>query len=426
MHVDLVRHARAVPYRWYLLASAVLSMGVGSGVLSWPFGLYIGPVEAEFGWTRGEVAAGYSMMAGGSALTAPLVGRWIDRRGAREVLIAGGAAAALSHALLATTGELWQWYAYWAISGAARQLVLFLPFHWLIARAFVERRALALSLLGSGASAGGMAAVPALQMLIDSAGWRTSVILSSATICIVLVPVGYFIVRNVPAEVEVSRDGDSDWRQPGAGMVLAAGHSLGAALRSKHFWVAAAAFAVLFFGFTGVRVHQVPLFVSLGLSRESAALITGATAGLGIGTRIACGYIGDRVARFDLALAVMCLAMAGGCVALLADGGLSGIVVFTILWLFGSAATALGESVLLVRMFGAEHFATLFGTITVIEYAGIMVSPALAGKLFDASGSYGSALLLFACTFTLAAGLFGLLARLTARAHRLPSGSGRA
>ena len=408
-----VARTRRVPYRWYLLAAATLSMAVSSGLLSWPFGLYIAPIETEFGWTRGEVAAGYSMMAAGSAVAAPLVGRWIDRRGAREVLITGGIIAALSHALLSTTAELWQWYGYWALNGATRQMILFLPFHWLIAREFRQRRALALSLLGSGASAGGMAALPILQMLIDDAGWKAAVVVASATICIVLVPVGAFVVRNTgppPGDEVNGADGGED--PADAGSILAAGHSLSAALRTTHFWVAAAAFTVLFFGFAGVRVHQVPLLVSLGQSRESAAQIAGALVGAGIVTHIACGYIGDRIERFDLLLAGMCLALAGACGALLFSAGPTGIVVFGVLWLLGSAGAALGESVLLIRMFGGSHFATLFGIVTVLEYGGIMVSPALAGLLFDASGNYESGLVIFACSFTLAAGLFGLLARL--------------
>jgi hypothetical protein len=45
-------------YGWWLLAGSVVAMGLGSGVSLWSFGLYISPLEEEFGWSRAEVSLG--------------------------------------------------------------------------------------------------------------------------------------------------------------------------------------------------------------------------------------------------------------------------------------------------------------------------------------------------------------------------------
>lgn len=61
-------------------------MAVGSGVSLWSFGLYIGPLEEEFGWSRAEVSLGFSasLLIGG--LSSPFIGKWIDIRGPRLVI----------------------------------------------------------------------------------------------------------------------------------------------------------------------------------------------------------------------------------------------------------------------------------------------------------------------------------------------------
>ena len=63
-------------------------------------------------------------------------------------------------------------------------------------------------------------------------------------------------------------------------------------------------------------------------------------------------------------------------------------------------------------MFGLAHFATILCAIVVVEEAGLVISPTVAGAIFDATGSYELALLLFGGTFAVAALLFAVVAHL--------------
>ena len=180
-----VRHPRSVYYGWWLLAGSLVAMALGSGVSFWAFGLYVEPFEEEFGWSRGEISLAFSIVLLGGALSGPLVGRWIDVRGPREVIVVGASLTALTYLLLATTSELWQWYAYSAINGVFRQMMFFMPFQALISRWFVQRRGLALSILGTGFSLGGVAVVPGMRWVIDSVSWEASFVVSAAATAIV-------------------------------------------------------------------------------------------------------------------------------------------------------------------------------------------------------------------------------------------------
>ena len=158
-------------------------MALGSGVSFWAFGLYIAPMEQEFGWSRAEVSAGFSVSLGISGLSGPLIGRWVDARGARSAILFGAVMTAVTYLLLATTSSLWQWFLYLSINAVFRQLMFFIPFQALISRWFDRRRGMALGILGTGFSLGGFV-VLIMAFVIDEVGWDGSFIFSAVAVLV--------------------------------------------------------------------------------------------------------------------------------------------------------------------------------------------------------------------------------------------------
>ncbi|MYB42957.1 MAG: MFS transporter [Chloroflexi bacterium] len=411
-----LRRPREVYYGWWLLAGSIAAMALGSGVSFWAFGLYIGPLEDEFGWSRGEVSGALSVGVFSGGLAGPLVGRWIDTRGPREAILIGAVTTALSYGLLATTSELWQWYLYSAVNGVFRQMMFFIPFQALISRWFDRRRGIALSILGTGFALGGVLVVPVMRWVIDTWGWGPSFIFSGVVIVLLYLPLGALLVRNHPSDVGAQPDGapaPADQPvEPSEAASRLTGLTLRAALATPHFWLVGLGFTFLFFGMFGMLVHQIPLYVSLGVPRDTAALIVSATAALGMGSRLAFGLIVDRVRRFEHLVIAMCACLAGALVALLLDSSAAGISVFVVLWVCGTGGGPIIEAMLLTRMFGLAHFATLLGAMLVLEEFGLVVSPVIAGWIFDVTGSYDLALVMFVCSFGLSALFFAIVSRL--------------
>lgn len=62
-----------------------------------------------------------------------------------------------------------------------------------------------------------------------------------------------------------------------------------------------------------------------------------------------------------------------------------GIGVYLGLWVFGSSGAPLMEALLITRAFGLSHFATILGSIVVVETIGQIISPTVAGVIFDYS-----------------------------------------
>jgi sugar phosphate permease len=403
---------RKVFYGWWLLAGSVVAMALGSGVSFWSFGLYISPLEEEFGWSRAEVSLGFSVSLLIGGLTGPFIGRWIDARGPRLAIIVGATLTAATYILLATTSELWQWYAYNSLNAVSRQMMFFIPFQALISRWFDRRRGIALGILGTGFSLGGFVVVPLLRLVIDQVGWDGAFIISGIAVVGVFVPIGLLLVRNSPADVGAVPDGEPPTKDEPYQARALTGLTLGRVLSTPLFWVLAFAMMLFFYGLFGWLVHMVPFYESVGVSRGVAAALVSIAAGFGIVTRLAFGLLADRIRRIETVAMGMLAFLMAGVTALLLDSGTAGIAVFIVFWVVGSGGGPLLEPLLLTRAFGLAHFGAILGAFIVVETIGFIISPALAGVIFDSTGSYDWVLVMFLGAFAASFALFYLAARL--------------
>lgn len=409
---EVLSGRRRVFFGWWLLAASVGAMALGSGTSFWAFGFYVQPLEREFGWTRAEVSLGFSAALLVSGLSGPLIGRFIDTRGPRTAILVGAVLTALSFVLLSTTNALWQWYVFSALNAVARQLMFFIPFMALISRWFDRRRGIAVSILGTGFSLGGFLVVPIVQLAMDLLGWRATLIASGGAIAAVFLPIGFFIVRNSPADMGLSPDGARNADGTASTPRAIEGVTLREALRTPLFWALSLGFMLFFYGMFGWMVHQVPFYESVGLSRTTAATIVSATAALSIVTRLLVGMIADRIGRFEYVVAGLASTLLLGMVTLSVSTSPEAIALFLVLWVIGTAGGPMIESLLLTRAFGVKHFATILGMVVVVETVGQILSPTIAGAIYDATGTYDLALLMFIGTFATASAVFLLASRL--------------
>ncbi|MFQ5381488.1 MAG: MFS transporter [Dehalococcoidia bacterium] len=397
---------RKIYYGWWLLATSVVAMAFGSGVSFWAFGLYVKPLEAEFGWSRAQVSLGFSVALLVSGVVGPAVGWWIDSRGARSAVLIGAVLTALTYVLLATTSTLWQWYLFQSINAVFRQMMFFIPFQSLVSKWFDRKRGVALSVLATGFSLGGFVVVPIMSLVISRVGWAGSFVFSGVATAVVFLPIGLFVLKDSPADVGAQADGEPAPAEDEPPPEPPAGIPLGAAIRTPLFWVLAAGLSLFFYGMFGWLVHQIPFYESVGISRSSASLLVSAAAGLGIITRLSFGMLADRVPRFEVLAIGLGAFLATSMAVLLVYSGPAGIALFLVLWVVGAGGGPMMEALLLTRAFGVAYFATILGAVVVVETIGQILSPTLAGAIFDSTGSYDWALVMYVGTFLMSISLF--------------------
>ena len=400
------RRLRRAYYGWWMLAGSVVAVALAAGISFWSFGLYIAPLESEFGWSRAEVSGGFSVALLASALAAPLIGWWIDRYGPRRIILIGAVLTAGSYVLLATTSELWQWFVYQSINAVFRQMMFFIPFQTLISRWFDRRRGLAVGLLGTGFSLGGFVVVPIMREVIDAVQWEGSFVVAGILVVAVFTPISLLLLRDDPSDIGVEVDGDaSPTDGPSTPRVLT-GVTVLEALRTPLFWVIAAALMAFFFGMIGWMVHGIPYYESVGYSPAEAALLFSIAAGGGVLARLAFGYLADRIPRMEAAAMVVAGFLVCAFATILITGGsVVGVAIFLVLWVVGSSGGPMVEPLLMTRSFGLASFGALLGVVQVVSVLHL-ASPIIAGAIFDATGAYDWALVMLASSMGLSVALF--------------------
>lgn len=394
-----VRHAY---YGWWVLATSVVCVALAAGLSFWSFGLYIDPLEQEFGWSRWSISGGFSIALLVGSVASPLIGRGVDRYGPRRVILLGALLTAGSFLLLATTSSLWQWFLYQSIAAVFRNMMFFIPFQTLVSRWFDRRRGLAVGILGTGFSMGGFLVVPALRAVIDAVQWEGSFVVSAIVTVGVVAPLSLLLIRNRPSDMGLQVDGDAQAEGEPPRPVVHTGLTDRQALRTPLFWVIAFALMVFFFGMFGWTAHAVPYYESVGYSKWWAAQLLAIAAGSGIITRLVFGYVADRIQRIEVAAMVLCGCLTLSMLVLFVTGGsVMGVVIFLVFWFIGSSGGPMIEPLLTARTFGLAYFASILGALAIVSQSGQIVSPIIAGAIFDATGAYDWALVMFACSMAL-------------------------
>jgi MFS family permease len=146
-------------------------MALGFGGLAL-ISVFIRPLEAEFGWSRGELSFAYGVATIGMALGGMVWGRVSNRLDIRILLATGGSGMALSLFAMAAVQSLWQIYLANLVLSGFGFAVLYAPLLSATGEWFDRRRGLAVGVVTAGGALG-QGVLPFLaNILIDNLGWR--------------------------------------------------------------------------------------------------------------------------------------------------------------------------------------------------------------------------------------------------------------
>ena len=72
--------------KWFVFNSVFFTGALIIGINTYSFGLFIEPLEKDFGWTREQISLGFSVSFM-SSLIAPIVGKFVDIKGSKVFLV---------------------------------------------------------------------------------------------------------------------------------------------------------------------------------------------------------------------------------------------------------------------------------------------------------------------------------------------------
>jgi MFS family permease len=366
-----------------------------SSLLYYSSGIFIKPLQDEFGWTRAQLGGASFLSVITLAIFAPLVGRLVDRCGLRLVATLSLALyAACVFALSRMNGDLSLYYAIvvaFTILGLGSSPVAFTR---AVSAWFVRNRGLALGISMAGTGLAGMVMPLLLSPFVAEYGWRAGYQSLVITI-LAAIPIVWLWIRDHPAEHEIT--------EPKVAMdrgysVNLPGLSFAAARKGRIFWILGLIFFLIALAVSGLIISFIPLLLDAGVSPVAAGAF-GATLGASvIAGRVVTGFLIDRLFAPRVA-AVLFSCVAIGCLAL-AFGGLKLATVAAIaLGLAMGAETDL-IGYLVCRYFGLPAYGQIYGAQYSFFAIGGGISSIIAGSIYDNFGNYdlaliSSALLLF-------------------------------
>lgn len=365
--------------RWLIVAGLFL-VTCGMAIPLAAFGVFLPIVVEAFGWSRGAVSTALSINLLVGGLAGFGIGALADRFGPRIMLVLTVALAGSAFALIASVGTLWELYLFIGVLGGVGTSSFYLLSATTIARWFADRRGLALSLVLVGFNLGYVTAGPLAALLITLMGWRAAYAVLGGGAGL-LAMVGAVSVR-LPHGPEIAA-GRSDRAAP----PTPGGLTLREALTDPRQWSLNASWLLQGGLVFMVTVHIVPYARDRGASLAGASLVLTAYGVGALGGRLVSGLASDRLGTLTTVRAGF-LAMTLAMIVLVWLP--SPTVMLAAMTLFGAGFAAADTMVAKVipDVFGLRAIGAIMGVLNLGWRAGAALGPAVAGFLFDLTGSY--------------------------------------
>jgi MFS family permease len=294
----LARHN--IHYGWVMVGVTFLTALISAGTVGAP-GVFIVPLQHEFGWTAAQISSALSIRFILFGLMAPFTAALLNRYGLRNVTLA--AQLIVASALIASLAmtKVWQLILLWGVViGIGTGMTALVLGATVAARWFSARRGLVVGILTASVATGQLVFLPLLAGLTERFGWR----LALSFICIMLGVSALavaLLMRDRPGDVGLRSFGDKGSEPlpaPPAGtapIVAAALGTLREASKTGVFWILFATFFICGASTNGlIQVHLIPMCLDFGIPQVQAASLLAAMGVFDFFGTIVSGWLSDR------------------------------------------------------------------------------------------------------------------------------------
>jgi MFS transporter, OFA family, oxalate/formate antiporter len=406
---DAVRTSQrqGIFYGWYIVGVGFLANVASSFALASTMSIFLKPLTADLGVSRGV----FSLLRSGegiiAACIAPLVGTLVDRYGGRWLMVIGTGIVAVGYFLLSHVDSFAQFVGIrLTLVTLGDSMMGYMVVNVIIAQWFsrYRGRALAISSMGVGFAKVCMPVVAA--SLILWLGWRqTWLAFGLMTLGLLVVP-ALLIIRLSPEAMGLLPDGASapladafaepkkiviEVAKPSA---LEATWTRGDAVRTTAFWLLVITFGISSIGVTGLNLHVYSYVTDLGYSAVIAATVMSIIASMQLASPLGWGFLAEKIgARYAATLRFVIQGI-GLAVAILTSN-LFGLYAGFFLYGIGLGGNMVLPDILWADYFGRRSLGRIRGMGLLISQFLAAIGPPFFGFLFDRTGSYNVSFAIF-------------------------------
>jgi MFS family permease len=366
-------------YAWLRLWTSLALMTLG-GVAMYGVVVVLPAVQAEFGVTRADASLPYTLTLIGFGIGGILMGALADRFGVIVPVLIGAVGLGAGMILAGLSGSLLQFaLASGLLAGMLGCSATFAPLVADSSLWFTRRRGIAVAIVISGNYLAGTVWPPVLQHFIDQAGWRATYIGVGIFCLAVMLPLALVLRQRPPA-------------------LAAAGTSAVEAKPERPLGMSPNALTVLLC-IAGVgccvamampQVHIVAYCGDLGYGAQRGAEMLSLMLGFGIISRLAFGWIADRIG--GLRTLLLCSALQGiALVLFLPFTGLASLYVVSAMFGLFQGGIVPAYPIIVREFFSPREAGTRVAIVLMATLFGMALGGWLSGALFDYTGSYRAA-----------------------------------
>lgn len=375
-------------YGYHVMTASLLILLLAIGFFI-SFGVFLTPLNAEFGWSRMAISAAYSVGCFVSGTCAIIFGRICDKYGPREILTIGGIVFGTGFLLMSRINSLWQLYLFFGL------LVCMWPdpsvglLFSTTARWFTKKRGLVTGVVGMGTGLGIMLIPLFASYLISSHGWRYAYSLMGIIAIICIVPLAQ-VLRRDPSKKGLRPYGE---HQVSPEQLEESGFSLHEAMKTNQLWMVAVILFLILYCSDTLLIHMIPYAMDSGISSFNAASLVSIIGGVSIAGRVIIGGTGDKIGC-RRALIITFIVMFASLLWLYQAEGLWQLRLFAMFYAIAHGGSLALIAPLLAELFGTRTLSSLFGIVLFFGTAGAGTGPLVAGRIYDITGSYQPAFLI--------------------------------
>ena len=276
-----------------------------------------------------------------------------------------------------------------ALMGFCGAAVLYEPAFAVIATWFVHKRGTAMAVVTFIAGFSATVFIPLTDALLVAFGWRQAVFILGILLGAITIPLHALVLRHKPTHLELQPDGEAE-------MVTRAERpsvNLRGVLRTRYFWILTLAFSLSALSISAVRVHFIPLLISVNIHPSSAALASGAIGVMQVIGRMIFAPVERRFSSKTMVVgAFVVLAMSLPILLL----GSAPLLIIAFVALFGMAigTHTLARPLIVADTYGAVFYGRISSTMVIILTLTGTTAPFAAGLIFDFFGAYDWMLIL--------------------------------
>ena len=331
--------------------------------------------ERDLGWSKTELSGAFTLALSVSAISAPVMGRLIDRGLGRYLFSASALLGAILLALLSSISTLWQFYLIWILLGVAMAGSLYEACFAFLTKVMGTKTRQAITLVTLVAGFAGTIAFPGTHALLAIMSWRGTVLVLSLVVICIAVPLIWLGCRQA--------EGHS------AGSHVPVSHRPAdtlAVMRQATFWLLAISFAMIALDHGLLITHLLPLLDERGVGPETAVLAASMIGPMQVAGRLAMMAAEKHVTVLLIAVACF-VAMGVAATALLGSSVIPTLlVVFVVFQGAGYGVTSIVRPVLISDLLGRMNFGLVAGFLAVPFLAASAASPTIAALVWQIGG----------------------------------------